>query len=98
MDEPSQKKFLTKTTAPYLAGFAELARATEPFSEAELEAAANKWMEANGVTMKECAQAVRVALTGKSAAPGLYEIMLVLGREESVRRLLKGKALAESAP
>ena len=54
-------------------------------------------MEANGVAMKDFAQAARVALTGRSAAPGLYEIMLVLGQAESVKRLERGRDLARGA-
>jgi glutamyl-tRNA synthetase len=30
---------------------------------------------------------VRVALTGRTASPGLYEIISILGREETLRRL-----------
>jgi glutamyl-tRNA synthetase len=33
------------------------------------------------------AQAVRVALTGKAASPGIYEVMKILGREEVLKRL-----------
>jgi glutamyl-tRNA synthetase len=67
----------------------------DPFTETELEARVNTWMEKSGVAMKDFAQAARVALTGRSAAPGLYEIMVVLGRDESVRRLRKGHELAK---
>jgi glutamyl-tRNA synthetase len=37
--------------------------------------------------MKEIAQAVRLALTGRTASPGLFEIMEILGPEEVHRRL-----------
>jgi glutamyl-tRNA synthetase len=33
------------------------------------------------------AQAVRVALTGKSVSPGIYEVMRILGKEEVLKRL-----------
>ena len=44
--------------------------------------------------MKDVAQPARVALTGRSASPGLFEVMSVLGRERSVARL---EAAAEIA-
>jgi glutamyl-tRNA synthetase len=94
MDEASVKKFLIPAAAAHLESFVAIARAAEPFTEAELEARVNAWMQEQSVTMKDYAQAVRVALTGRSAAPGLYEIMMVLGREQSVARLERGIKLA----
>jgi len=89
------KKFLVPAVAGHLAALAQIARSAEPFSEAELEARVNQWMTDGGVAMKDFAQAARVALTGRGAAPGLYEIMGVLGRDVSAARLEHGKALAE---
>jgi glutamyl-tRNA synthetase len=40
-----------------------------------------------GVKLGAIAQAVRVALTGKAASPGIYEVMKILGREEVLKRL-----------
>ena len=58
------------------------------------------WLETEGLAMKNVAQPARVALSGRSASPGLFEVMEVLGREVSVRRLLAAAeqaAQAESA-
>jgi glutamyl-tRNA synthetase len=38
---------------------------------------------------------VRVALTGKTASPGLYEIISILGRDEALRRINNGIEFAE---
>ena len=46
--------------------------------------------------MKGVAQPARVALTGRSASPGLYEVMAVLGRDISLARLLRGARQAGS--
>ena len=43
--------------------------------------------QATGLKMVNLAQPVRVALTGKTASPGLYEIIHILGREEALRRI-----------
>jgi glutamyl-tRNA synthetase len=94
-DEPSKKKFLVPQAAPHLAGLAEVFAQSEPFSAQSLEERTNAWLSAQGIAMKDVAQAARVALTGRSAAPGLFEIAAVLGRAESVRRLNQGRALAE---
>ena len=42
---------------------------------------------AENLKLGAIAQAVRVALTGKSASPGIYEVMRILGREEVLKRL-----------
>jgi glutamyl-tRNA synthetase len=95
MDRDAQKKFLVASAAGLLEGLHGAVAASQPFTEEELEARVNAWLEASGIAMKDVAQAARVALTGRSAAPGLYEIMVVLGREESLRRLARGKDLAQ---
>jgi glutamyl-tRNA synthetase len=94
-DEASKKKFLLPQVAPLLSGLADVLNASEPFTAPALEERTNAWLAAQGIAMKDVAQAARVALTGRSAAPGLFEIAEVLGRAESVRRLVHGKALAE---
>jgi glutamyl-tRNA synthetase len=96
-DEPSAKKFLVRAAAEHLRALAELVENAQPFEAEQLEAQVNAWAESHGVAMKDFAQAARVALTGRGAAPGLFEIMAVLGRELSVRRLRDGQARAERA-
>jgi glutamyl-tRNA synthetase len=96
-DEASKKKFLVPGTAPHLMHIAQVIEGSETFTEAALEANVNAYLERNGISMKDCAQALRVALTGRSAAPGLFEIMLVLGKAETVRRLVAGYELANQA-
>jgi glutamyl-tRNA synthetase len=45
--------------------------------------------------MANLAQPVRVALTGKTASPGLFEIIHLLGREEALRRIQHAVEFAE---
>ncbi|MEM1414250.1 MAG: glutamate--tRNA ligase [Myxococcota bacterium] len=89
-----RRKFLTETSAPRLARLAELVEAAEPFDEATLEAAITGWMEAEELKMKEVAQPARVAMTGRTRSPGLYETMVLLGRDRTLRRLRLGAELA----
>ena len=53
------------------------------------EAASNKKLE-----LKHVAQPARVAVTGRSASPGLFEVMEVLGRERTLNRLKEGAKIA----
>jgi glutamyl-tRNA synthetase len=49
--------------------------------------------EIEGLALGKLAQPVRIAVTGSAASPGIYETLLVLGRERTVKRL--HRALAE---
>jgi glutamyl-tRNA synthetase len=51
-----------------------------------LEAATRAFADARGRSMKEVAQPARVALTGRSASPPLFEVMAVLGKARSLAR------------
>jgi glutamyl-tRNA synthetase len=42
---------------------------------------------------KAVAQPLRVALTGKTASPGLFETMCVLGRDEALKRIKRALTL-----
>jgi glutamyl-tRNA synthetase len=52
-------------------------------------------VQETGQKMVTLAQPVRVALTGKTASPGLYEIISILGRDETLRRLHKAMEIAK---
>ncbi|MCU0830137.1 MAG: glutamate--tRNA ligase [Rhizobiaceae bacterium] len=52
-----------------------------------LEAAIRAHAEAAGLKLGKLAQPMRAALTGKAASPGLFDVLEVLGREESLARL-----------
>ncbi len=47
-----------------------------------------KFAEANGLKLGQVAQPLRVALTGSTASPGIFEVLAVLGPAESKVRLL----------
>jgi glutamyl-tRNA synthetase len=57
------------------------------FSEAELEAAFQTVMEKTGLKLGKIAQPVRVALTGRAASPGIFEITSILGRTSVLKRI-----------
>jgi glutamyl-tRNA synthetase len=45
--------------------------------------------EHKGLGLGKIAQPLRAALTGSNVSPGIFEIMQVLGREESLERLYR---------
>ena len=56
-------------------------------SEASLEAAVRSVAEAQGVGAGDVIHRIRAAATGRTAGPGLFETLAVLGRERVLHRL-----------
>ena len=54
---------------------------------AALEERLRNFAEAQGVKLGAVAQPLRAALTGSLASPGIFEVMEVIGREESLGRV-----------
>jgi glutamyl-tRNA synthetase len=58
-----------------------------PWQEAALEEAVRLFAESGGIKLGEVAQPLRAALVGATASPGIFEVMAVLGREETLARI-----------
>ena len=84
-DPKAAAKFLTVEIKPALEEIAREFAGVSDFS-AEAEDALKRVMERRGGNLK-VHQPIRVALTGSSASPDLFDIMRLLGKEEVVRRL-----------
>jgi glutamyl-tRNA synthetase len=89
-DEEAAKKFLTPTIAPILGKVLTRFEAFPTFSKQQWEWAFKQLVEEEGVKMGQLAQPVRVALTGRTASPGLFDVMEVLGRDRTLFRLRQG--------
>ena len=51
------------------------------------EQAVREVSEARGVKLGRVAQPLRAALTGRATSPGIFDVLALLGREESLARL-----------
>jgi glutamyl-tRNA synthetase len=58
-----------------------------PWETNALETALRDFATVNGVTLGAVAQPLRAALTGSLASPGIFEVMDVLGRDETLGRI-----------
>ncbi|OLB02373.1 MAG: glutamate--tRNA ligase [Nitrospirae bacterium 13_2_20CM_62_7] len=96
-DEAAVKKLLTPAIVPALTKLTDHLAGVSDFSQAELEKVFKHLVEEEGMKMGQLAQPVRVALTGGTASPGLFDVMVLLGRERTLARLKKGIALAGSS-
>jgi glutamyl-tRNA synthetase len=84
------QKFLNPTSAPVLQEISARLSELPEASEAALTRLFTDLAQETGQKMVNLAQPVRVALTGKTASPGLYDIISILGQEETLRRLKNG--------
>ena len=63
--------------------------ALDAFGEKELETVFQSVMDHFEIKLGKIAQPVRVALTGTSISPGIFEIIMVLGKDRTMPRLEK---------
>jgi glutamyl-tRNA synthetase len=79
-------KILTPEARAVMARTLPALEATD-WSGPALEAAARAFAESNGLKLGDVAQPLRAAVTGKTTSPPLFEMLALLGREESLIRL-----------
>jgi glutamyl-tRNA synthetase len=84
--DPQAEKILSPDARMALAETIPLLQRSEWNAEA-LEACIRNVAEQRGVKLGQLAQPLRAALTGKAASPPIFEMMVVLGREESLARI-----------
>ncbi len=87
-EESAAEKFLTEEVVPVFERLLKELKEVE-FEDEPLEKLFRGLAEELGVKLKKVAQPVRVALTGKTVSPGLFEVMRILGRERVLKRLEK---------
>jgi glutamyl-tRNA synthetase len=93
-DPKAAAKHLTPAVAPALADLIAALTALPRWDTGATEGAFQGVLERHGLKLGALAQPVRVAVTGGTVSPGIYEVLDVLGRERSLARLRAGVALA----
>jgi len=90
-EEKGAKKFFTEEGLGLLkiCGEKIAALKEEDFTEEKLEALYNKIAEENGVGLGKVVQPTRLALSGRTVTPGLFDVMTLLGREKTLARIEK---------
>jgi len=91
-DPQAAAKFLGETERRHIdAARAEL-EAVDPWEVATIEAAFHRVIERAGLKLGKLAQPVRVALTGGTVSPGIFEVCTLLGKERTLARLAAATA------
>ncbi|HEX6455835.1 MAG TPA: glutamate--tRNA ligase [Solirubrobacterales bacterium] len=86
-DEKSWDKVMKEGTGEVLAAAAEALEAVEPFEPGAIEAALAPLLERFDLKPGKLYQPIRVAITGTSVSPGIFESLAALGKERSLERI-----------
>lgn len=102
-DEKADRKFLKPNVVPLFEELVDDLEAIDDFRAPAIEDAYKKVMAAHDTGLKWLAQPTRIALTGGTVSPGVYDLVEVVGKETTLERLramiahVKTKAEASAA-
>ncbi len=90
------QKILTPEARNTLGQLREMLDLTGDWSEAALEESIRAFASEANLKLGDVAQPLRAALTGTNTSPGIFQVMEVLGREESLGRINDAAGSAET--
>jgi len=96
-DEEAAKKFLRPEVIDVFEELVEGLKGMEIMSEAEVESLFRGVVERMEIKLVRIAQPVRVALTGCTFSPGLFEVIDILGKAETIKRLEEASAFIRTS-
>jgi glutamyl-tRNA synthetase len=97
VDEKAWKKVMKDGSGDLLGASLEALRGVEPFDVEPIEAALSGVVESAGAKPGKVYQLIRVAITGGSVSPGIFESLAALGRERSIERIERALARIKSS-
>ena len=97
-DEKAWSKMMTAEARPLLEDALEALRRVDRFHPEEIERALRPIVDQRGVKPKQVFQPLRVAITGTTVSPGIFESLAALGKDESVARIERAIAQMPPAP
>jgi glutamyl-tRNA synthetase len=88
-DEKAKEKFLNEKSLSLMKDLKDALASLSEFTHAGLEPVFKSVVDKHGVKLGALAQPVRVAMTGGTESPGIYEVLEVLGKDKTLKRLEK---------
>jgi glutamyl-tRNA synthetase len=83
----AKEKFLNEKYLPQLIDVKESIERLEVFAAAGIEDVFTAISRKRDIKLGNIAQPVRVAVTGRTESPGIFEVLEILGKEKTIRRL-----------
>lgn len=87
IDQKAKSKHLTPDVVPLLSELAARLNTVDPFTHAEIEKVFNAMVAEKGIKLGKLAQPSRVALTGGTVSPGIYDVIEVMGKQKTISRM-----------
>lgn len=88
-DEKAKAKFLNEKSRDLLVELKDSLASLSDFSHAEIEKVFKAVTERHNTKLGNLAQPVRVAMTGGTESPGIFEVLEIVGKEKTLKRLEK---------
>ncbi|GMR04312.1 MAG: glutamate--tRNA ligase [Thermodesulfobacteriota bacterium] len=88
-DEKAARKFLTADRAALFEDLIKRLAALDAFTEDAVEGVFSEILAEKGLKLGKLAQPVRVALTGTTISPGIFETIVAMGRDLVLKRLAR---------
>jgi glutamyl-tRNA synthetase len=97
-EKEAAEKFLKPDVVDIFEELIDGLKGVKAMSEAEVESLFRGIAQRRGIKLVKVAQPVRVALTGRTASPGLFEVIDILGKGQTIMRLQKAIAFIRARP
>jgi glutamyl-tRNA synthetase len=85
--DPKAAALLTPENRELIGRLRDVLEAVENWTTETTEAAVRSFADQNGLKLGAVAQPLRAALTGRTTSPGIFDVLAVLGRQETLARL-----------
>ncbi|HEX3176255.1 MAG TPA: glutamate--tRNA ligase [Methylomirabilota bacterium] len=95
-DAAAAAKLFTAAGRERLGALSEQLAALEPFTAPALEALYRGLADSLGLKLVDLAQLTRLAVTGRTASPPLFDVLALLGRAEVLERLAAARAVVSA--
>lgn len=86
-DNKTRKKFWKESTPEIVSSCLTILKEIEPFSSADAEAKIKAYIEGNELGFGKVMNPLRLAIVGAGKGPHLFDIMEIIGQEESIKRI-----------
>lgn len=87
IDPLAKEEFLNEKVTPYLIELRDALILLEDFVSSEIEKVFMSIVKRHNLKLGDLAQPVRVAITGTTVSPGIFDVLEIVGKEKTIKRL-----------
>jgi glutamyl-tRNA synthetase len=97
-EEKAWRKTMKEGAPERLAAARDALAAVDPWTQDDVQQALDAVVEQSGAKPGQVFQPIRVAITGTTVSPGIYESVHLLGKERTLERIERALAHAREDP